>query len=88
MTIDLVRSVRVELKRCIFFVLFLLASGLAFSYPTAQARLLEENSSSFALEYKELRILLQKVVNEQTAVTYKYAIKQQIDRPKTESSRW
>ena len=46
------------------------------------AHLLEESTSSFALEYRELRILLQKVDNEQAATTYKHAIKQQIERLK------
>lgn len=42
------------------------------------ASLFEQDRQSFALEYKELRMLLQKVKNEQTAIKYKPAIEQQI----------
>ena len=42
------------------------------------ARLLDKDEQSFALEYKELRILLQKVNNKQTAEKYKSAIERQI----------
>lgn len=78
----MVQVVQVNLKRNAFIILILLAIGLAQIYSSAQAHLPEENNSSFALEYKELRILLQKVVSAQTAATYKPAIKQQIDRLK------
>lgn len=74
----MVSPVLVKQKRNTIIVLILLAAV----FSPAQAHLLEKNDSSFALEYKELRILLQKVVNEQTAVTYRSAIKQQIDKLK------
>lgn len=61
--------------------LFLIA-GLAIDIPVAGAHLLEDNNSSFAQEYRELRILLQKVNTEQSAKIHRHAIQEQITRLK------
>lgn len=63
-------------------VLALIITGLFFSAQISYAHFLDESESSFALEYKELRLLLQKVNSEQSAINYKLEIKQQIDKLK------
>lgn len=71
-----------KLKCNYFTVLALIITGLFVCAQTSYAHLLDESESSFALEYKELRLLLQKVNSQQSAINYKPEIKQQIDRLK------
>ncbi len=67
-------------KMACLCVLFMVVTGFVVTAPVAHAHLLEESKSSFALEYRELRILLQKVNTEQAAKTYRSAIQEQISR--------
>ena len=52
--------------------------ALALGSHSVLAHLFEQDHQSFALEYKELRVLLQKVKSRETAIKYKPAIEQQI----------
>ena len=78
----MIPSTSIKNKLANFCVCVLLATGFTIDIPAANAHLLEDNKSSFAQEYRELRILLQKVNTEQTAKTYRSAIQAQIDRLK------
>ena len=68
---------RLPISSLFVATIFIVATSL-LNLNLASANLTEEDEQSFALEYKELRILLQKVNNQQTAEKYKPAIKQQI----------
>ena len=65
------------LKYKLATIIFIIVVNLFYA-DFVLARLLNQEEQSFALEYKELRILLQKVNNQQTAIKYRPAIEQQI----------
>ena len=56
------------------FIVFL----VVFGSHSVSAHLFEHDSQSFAKEYKELRVLLQKVTTEEAAIKHKPAIQMQI----------
>ena len=76
------RSVPIKYKLICFCASVYLTAVFIIAAPAAYAHLLEDTNSSFAQEYRELRILLQKVNTEQTAKTYRAAIQEQITRLK------
>ena len=71
-----------KFKLVYVYAILILAMGNLVQISTATAHLLENSKTSFAQEYKELRLLLQKVTSEKTAITYKPEIQQQINRLK------
>jgi len=60
-------------------ICFLIVSGYLLHANYAFAHLADGDEQSFALEYKELRTLLQKVTSKETALNYKPAIEEQIN---------
>ena len=76
------RTVPIKHNLAYLCVSLFLVIGIFIGAPIAYGNLLEDSNSSFAQEYRELRILLQKVNTEQAAKTYRPAIQEQIIRLK------
>ena len=74
--------VLVNFRPVYFFAIIMIALTNLLVAGKVNSHLLENSKASFAQEYKELRILLQNVTDEQTAIAHKSAIQEQINKLK------